>query len=402
MTYTIKDIKVFIPTYNRPNYLRQSIESLVTQSAGCPDITVYNNGTLKETSNVIKEFEKYGVKEVKSQGGLLECMVSVQEYVDSPYVMFFHDDDILNCKYLEYALKALNTYENISFITTKYNNFTNFCDIDFSPAKEEHYFFTSKKQFATNMYLYEKIAMQTAIYKTELFKKIPRESDKYGKFFDWPYLVTFAGLGNSVLFSDERIFNVRLHKGQWTNDEKSSWTIEQLVNWHNQFAKAMDIYSKESFEYYTFYSKFNYFISGGYNCLVCKKYQEECPLEDLLEYAHKEIGIDSQINIYDKRWIYLSLQNLAKEFNWRKDFGSEIIPERPITIEDIAFYKIQDLQNIVTLLLDKTSDIKKKPKYKNIFQWIFSSKNAPDKIHKNITIFGIRINIKRKNNSKNH
>ena len=100
MNYTLKDIKVFIPTYNRPKYLRQSIESLVNQSAGCPDITVYNNGTLQETSDVIKEFEQFGVKEVKSKGGLLECMNSVQEYIDTPYVMFFHDDDVLNCKYV--------------------------------------------------------------------------------------------------------------------------------------------------------------------------------------------------------------------------------------------------------------------------------------------------------------
>lgn len=46
----------------------------------------------------------------------------------------------------------------------------------------------------------------------------------------------------------------------------------------------------------------------------------------------------------------------------------------------------------------------KKLQFKNFIRWFFSSKNAPDKIHKNITIFGIKINIKRKRKkkSKNH
>ena len=183
--------------------------------------------------------------------------------------------------------------------------------------------------------------MQTAIYKTELFKKYPRENDKYGKFFDWPYLVTLSGLGNVVLFSDENIFNVRIHKAQWTYDEKSSWTILQLINWHKQFADAIDITNNDGFGTLAYYSKFYYFIKSQYQGLVCKNYQEECPFDELLEKAHKEIGLDSKKNIYNKTWIYMFLQSHVKEFNWREHFNTEIKPKQTISFEDIIFAQIQ-------------------------------------------------------------
>lgn len=390
MTYTIKDIKIFIPTYNRPGYLRESIKSLVNQSAGVPDITVYNNGVMQETSDVIKEFEQYGVKEVHSKGGLFDCMNSIEKDLDCPYVMIFHDDDILNCKYLEYALRALNKYENVAFITTKVKEFTNPETIDLSPATECHYFFSSQKQFSTYLYLYEYVAMQTAIYRTDLFKKYPRDMEKYGKFCDWPYLVTLSKYGNVVLFNDLNMFNVRRHPAQWTNDKKSSWTVKQLINWHDIFAKAMDINSdKNCVEHMIFYSKFHLFISGGYNGLVCEDFRKECPYDEMLNMAYKQINIDTKDSFYNKLYLIPGFQREMQNFYWRKDFSDKITEPHDIDVRKLMLEAIEDLQNQINYIFYKL-DTKKR-----FIKQVFSLDNYGEN-YKLVRLFGMKIKFKKK------
>ena len=385
--YTINDIQVFIPTYNRPAFLKKSIESLINQTAGIPDITIFNNGTLKETSKVIAAFSQYGVKEYKSEGGLLECMDKACSMIKTKYVMFFHDDDIVNCKYLEYAINALNKYPNIAFITTRTNDFSKEKQINLLPASDEHYCFETQKDFACYMYANEQIAMQTAIYNTELLKKYPREQEKYGKFFDWPYLVTLSKEGNSIVFCDDRMFYCRRHKGQWTNDDKSSWTVEALTNWHKQFFIAMEADKNFSFGNYIFYSKFKYFFRGGYKGLICKKIKKITPINTAIQYAIKNIGINTNHPLYDHMYLLPALQIISGIPDYYRNFNSS---KWVLDVDPKELLMITTLNN----LDEELSDLKEKLTLKYFIQQIFSIKNK--KQHKIIRFLGFRLKIKRK------
>ena len=336
--YTIDDIEIFIPTFNRPNFLDESLNSLIKQTAGIPKITVFNNGTMHEVSDVIKKYEQYGVTEVKSHGGLLECMDNAEKYLTKKYIMFFHDDDILNSNYIEYAIKALNTYDNIVFITTRYVNFTNYDQIDFTPAKEEHYFFEKGEFFSQYMYINECIAMQTAIYNSNVFVNTPRESNKYGKFFDWPYLVKLSQLGNTVLFSDKKIFNVRIHTNQWTWDKKSSWTIDYIVNWHKQFFEAMKAYKYYSYGYFIFYSKFYSLFKSGYDNLISdNSIKSKYDFEKALECAYELISINSHDINYNKPDMIKMLQEFSERRFYCRKFG-DCPSDNDIKIVDYILY----------------------------------------------------------------
>ena len=376
--YSINDIEVFIPTFNRPKFLDNALESLVTQTAGIPKITVFNNGINIETSNVIRKYEKYGVSEYKSKGGLLECMDISESMMTKRYVMFFHDDDILNCKYLEYAIKALNTYSDISFITTRYIEFKNCDEICKVNAKEEHYFFTEQYQFAQFMYLNECIAMQTAIYNVDLFKKNKRDSNQYGKFFDWPYLVDLAAFGNVVLFSDVNLFYVRRHEGQWTNDENSSWKIHQLINWHNKFFKVICLGDDNRLGYYIFYAKFKYFITGGYLGLVCQKYKEKVSYDNMMAEAKRIIGFNDTDPIYDRQDIIPIIKKYINKMYKIEKFGDNI---KNMSV-------IRFLFSIIIEKMNNTSVVIPSYKKNTMIQNIFSIKNDKTGNYKVITLFG--------------
>lgn len=337
--YTLNDIQIFIPTFDRPEFLDESLTSLIKQSIGIPEITVVNNGTMPEVSDIIKKYNKYGVKEVKSTGGLLECMDNSCKYITKKYVMFFHDDDILNTKYLEYAVKALNSYDDVVFITTRHVNFTASDNIDFTPASEEHYFFRKGEYFSQYMYINEIIAMQTAIYRSDVFINTPRESDKYGKFFDWPYLVKLSNMGNTVLFSDKKIFNVRIHKKQWTWDKKSSWTVEYIVNWHKQFFDSMKSYEYYSYGYFIFYTKFFSLFKSGYDNLICDEIKKKCSFEEALKYACNLIDIDINDINYNRVDMIAMLQNFSKKRFYHHTFKS-YETNNNLSIVDYILYNI--------------------------------------------------------------
>ena len=55
---TEKNIEAFVLTYNRKEMLKDSITSLLNQSAGKIKITVMDNGSNDGTENLVKEMQK--------------------------------------------------------------------------------------------------------------------------------------------------------------------------------------------------------------------------------------------------------------------------------------------------------------------------------------------------------
>ena len=371
MTYTLNDIQVIMPTYHRPELLREAIKSLINQSAGVPNITVINNGTLQKTTDIINEFKDYGVSEIKSTGELFSSMDKASELVESPYVMIFHDDDILNSKYLEYAFKALNTYDNIAFITTRTKDFTNQDEIDLSPAGDDFYMFDSKKEFSQFMYLNELIAMQTAIYNVNLFKKYRRNFDLYGKFCDWPYLVKLSEYGKVIVFNDKKMFNVRIHPAQYTNDSTSGLSLEKLINWHKQFYDSMETSENNLLSNYIFYTKFHILFEGAYNNLISSKARNEFSFENAIKKAENIIGFNLNDLLYNKSILIVPIQKYIENKNYYKNF-QKIPEDRNIAASDFAkFVLVNTIEYIKDVYIDKKDS------------------------HKTINIFGVKFKIKK-------
>ena len=103
--YTIDDIQIFITTHNRANYIKDSIESILHQTANVNEIIVLDNESTDNTEEIVKSYALRGVKYVKTYG-FLGNFKKAKEIVNKPYCMLFHDDDILHPDYLKNAINA--------------------------------------------------------------------------------------------------------------------------------------------------------------------------------------------------------------------------------------------------------------------------------------------------------
>ena len=79
--YTVNDIQIFITTHNRANYLKESIESLLNQTAGIKELIVLDNESNDNTEEVVKKYSNKGVKYIKTYGFLGNYKKAKETYI---------------------------------------------------------------------------------------------------------------------------------------------------------------------------------------------------------------------------------------------------------------------------------------------------------------------------------
>lgn len=283
MTYKTDDIEIFIMTHNRADYLIQAIQSILNQTVGVQTLTVLDNESTDATAEVVKSFESRGVKYIKTFG-FLGNYYKAKEIASKKYILTFHDDDILHPKFLELALLALNKYENVSLITTKYREFFEDNVIAFdSDITQEHHLFHSQKEFSKYLYFIGKIAYSSAIYRTEDFKNTPLEYEKYNKFNDWPFMVKMSGHGKTILFDSTKLLLVRRHKNQDTWTSVNSPTLEQLGNLDTCFKNAINPSSILTLDSIMYNSKCIQWLGHKYDAYLSDENKEKYKINDLLK-----------------------------------------------------------------------------------------------------------------------
>jgi glycosyltransferase involved in cell wall biosynthesis len=112
-------VSVIIPTYNRANYLKKSIQSVVSQTIKDIEIIVINNYSTDNTLEVINSFydQRIQIINFKNDGVIARSRNKGLVQSTGKYIAFLDDDDIwcpdkleLQIKYLEYHPEFCTVY----------------------------------------------------------------------------------------------------------------------------------------------------------------------------------------------------------------------------------------------------------------------------------------------------
>ena len=149
-----------------------------------------------------------------------------------------------------------------------------------------YYLFKNSKEFAIFMYFREVIAYATAVYKTDFFKQIPLEYEKFSKFNDWPFMVKFGKYGRIALLADGNAFHIRRHSGQDTWTSTNTPSFEQILNWDKFF---FDVFfaKKDRFLQKIYSRKATYFYTGKYDAFTSQKQKNELSKTEFQKMAKK-------------------------------------------------------------------------------------------------------------------
>jgi GT2 family glycosyltransferase len=307
------ELEVFITTFNRPQLLRESIESILNSKYLLHSITIVDNGDTLSTSELIQELNDTRIKYVKTTGKLGNYK-KIKEIAKANYVMIFHDDDILNPNYISMAMDAVFKDPSIVLVASRLTDFQNQNEIFGSMHLDsEFYKYKNYKDFVNNMFIFERIAYSNAIYRTEFFKKVELEYDRFGKINDWPLMTKVAKFGTTILFTDCKCVFARQHDGQDSRTVENQIQTTNIVNWIYFLSNNCNL--RNPFIRFLVYRRARNFLEGHYKGFISENKMIDEGFDILEQMAIKVMFYIKYVKILDilNRYESVALEIISKK-----------------------------------------------------------------------------------------
>ena len=115
-------ISLVIPTYNRSNYLKRCLDSILSQEVDCIDcyeIIVSDNASPDDTQEVIKSYTHYPQLHYfrnDTNLGARENIYRATKQAQGEYIFWLTDDDYLLPNALSRVVKAINSHPEAAYI----------------------------------------------------------------------------------------------------------------------------------------------------------------------------------------------------------------------------------------------------------------------------------------------
>lgn len=203
-------VSVIIPTYNREEYISETIESVLGQSFKDFEIIVVNDGSI---DNTIKKLERFESKIKLINQSNSERAVSRNNGVknsNGKYIAFLDSDDLWFKNKLEKQVEILDDKKDI-ILTYGQSLRINEKSEKTKTVKRQKEGFSGKvfEQLLSRNF----ISSPTPVIKREYFEKTSGFSTKYIPYEDWEFWIRFSLLGN-FYFIKEPLAYYRIHKEQ--------------------------------------------------------------------------------------------------------------------------------------------------------------------------------------------
>ncbi len=138
----MSSLEVFILTYNRASYLRESITSVLASSYKDFTLTVVDNCSTDDTEDVVKSFDDPRLKYVKHPENIggINNINSAIKMSTGDYVVLFHDDDKMTPSMLEEEYNFLEAHSEVGCVSCMNTDFHEDGSVDeWKPAFDGEY-----------------------------------------------------------------------------------------------------------------------------------------------------------------------------------------------------------------------------------------------------------------------
>jgi glycosyltransferase involved in cell wall biosynthesis len=224
------DVSVIIPTYNRANYLKKSIQSVLDQTFSNFEIIVVNNFSTDDTLEVISSLNDSRIKVINFHNGGIIAKARNQGIIKSvgKYISFLDDDDLWCSNKLEIQVKFLYDNPDIqiiysnAFIVDEFDN-----KKDLLLNKEQ-----PKSGHVFPDLLYENfVPILTVLMKREVYEEIGlfiEDIDVKGS-EDYEYWLRTA-LSFNFGYIDSELALYRVHSGSVSNSINRPLIWQKVLN----------------------------------------------------------------------------------------------------------------------------------------------------------------------------
>lgn len=246
----MRELQVFISTYNRPDIICNTIDSILNQKGVEFEVIVSDNSTNNQTYELLKNYRdriKYIKRNVSVNA--VEHWNLILGNVTSKYFIIFHDDDIMLDGMLSAIYEAFSNDDEVIAVGSNANTVKNNKIIDtwFLKNNEDVQIVSNGTQMARR-YLGKNqiVPFPSYAYKKRVADELKFDPKKGGKYCDVAFLIDVANLGK-VKFIAKPLMDYYVHSSQYSFVNEFNERI-RLINYIkkctsiNKFNKELRLY----------------------------------------------------------------------------------------------------------------------------------------------------------------
>jgi glycosyltransferase involved in cell wall biosynthesis len=215
-------VSVCIPTYNRHDYLKQAIESVLAQTFNGYELIISDNASGDATTNVIRSFKDSRIIHIRKEQnvGLIDNWNSCLYAAKGKYITIFHDDDHMLPDNLALKIEALDRNERAGMVHSNFN----IIDEKGSITQRNAHFYGSQDfvetgtSFLRQSFLgYNPVNPPSAVIRKECFDRLGGFSKKVNFTTDCEYWMRIS-MHYDIIYLAKPLIEYRMfHNEGWTS-----------------------------------------------------------------------------------------------------------------------------------------------------------------------------------------
>lgn len=226
-------LTIVLTTYNRPKSLKSAIDSILFQSFKYFKLVILDNGSNKETSNLIMSYNDNRIEYIKNDVNDLEFLNRAFTFTKLKYLMITHDDDTMEEGLIERHISKMDSDNRIGLISSSINLINNqgykLNKVRPRLKKDKRW---TKEQFIQDYFFKgDIIPCPASIFRSSIIIENKFNYEwKVGPAVDLYLLFKINMLNHHIYLFKKPLYNYRIHQKQ--DSEKNRILLEYKVRPH--------------------------------------------------------------------------------------------------------------------------------------------------------------------------
>ena len=310
-------VTIAIPTYNRKEYLKECIRSILDQTFQNFEIIVFDNHSDYNIKGFISQFNDKRIKLIINEENLGSRgnFRKIFNYkFNSKYIIIFHDDDTMHSYLIDEEVELLEKNSDIVFVATEINfvkdskKMNEFSKTDYNNLHLSIY--RGASSLVRLILLSFNLCYDSVMYRSNILEDMAPYDTEFSKWGDRPYLINLSKKGKVAILK-EKLVNYRIHKNQDSQLEsldKTNYLFNLFLFYKKNLLQPLSKKDKKLF--YSF-STNNLILSGfsfSKNWEGYKKFLKQAKTKDIFKLRYLNIkGVyyffKGVKNIFLEKWI---------------------------------------------------------------------------------------------------
>lgn len=271
----MSSVAVVVPTYNRKEYLKSCLESIVGQTFTDFTVYIFDNRSSYDIEALVESCHDRRIKLVRRDVnvGPMENFRLIFKFIFSePYVMVFHDDDVMHPKLLEYEIGLLSANPEAAFVGSGMHAVFADRQMQLFPEIQKLDQITCSSDDLARLLLKDyDLCFGSVMYRSSLLDDIEPFQEKYYKWGDRPYLLHMAKKGKAICIP-HALVNYRIHVDQHSQ-QKDEDKIQESFNIFEAYQQALpQPLSRKDKDLLYIFSTNNLLLSGALSANTWRGY----------------------------------------------------------------------------------------------------------------------------------